>query len=125
MEGELHLLSSKKQPRCYFSKTATRQSTQLHGFCDASIQAYAAVIYIRDTYTDQAPSCVLVTAKTRVTPVKQLSIPRLELCGATLLAKLLAYVRKALNVPLSDVHGVTAPLYFPGSMGVQNGLRPS
>ena len=103
---ELHLLSSKKQTRCYFAKSATRQSTQLHGFCDASIQAYAAVIYIRATYTDQAPTSVLVTAKTRVAPVKQLSILRLELCGAILLAKLLASVKKALNVPLSDVHAL-------------------
>ena len=60
--------------------------------------------YVRATYTDHPPTCALVTAKTRVASVRQLSIPRLELCGATLLAKLLASVRKALKVPLSDVH---------------------
>ena len=101
---KLHLLSSRKQPRCYFIKSATRLTIQLHGFCDASIQAYAAVIYVRATCSDHPPTCALVTAKTRVTPLKQLSIPRLELCGAKLLAKLLSSVRKALKVPLSDVH---------------------
>ena len=45
-----------------------------------------------------------MTAKTRVVPLKQLSIPRLELCGATLLSKLMTNVRIALSIPLHDVH---------------------
>ena len=102
--NELHLLATKKQPRCYFALSAHRQTTQLHGFCDASIHTYAAVVYVRATYTDHAPTCALVAAKTRVAPVKPLSIPRLELCGATLLTKLLTSVRKALGVPLDQVH---------------------
>ena len=101
---ELPLLATKKQPHCYFAMSATRQTTQLHGFCDVSMQAYAAIIYVRATYTDHAPTCALVTAKTQVAPVKQLSIPRIELCGATLISKLLASVRKALDVPVNDVH---------------------
>ena len=37
--NELHLLATKKQLCCYFALSAHRQTTQLHGFCDASIHA--------------------------------------------------------------------------------------
>ena len=100
---QLPLLANRQQPRCYFAR-ATKLKVELHGFGDASQAAYAAVIYIRATYQDHEPTCTLVTAKTRVAPLKQLSHPRLELCGATLLSKLITSVRKALDIPLHDVH---------------------
>ena len=81
----------------------TTITTQLHWFCDASQYAYGAVVYIHAMYSDH-DTCTLVTAKTRVAPLKQLSIPRLELCGATLLAKLITNVRTALDIPLHDTH---------------------
>ena len=101
---QLPSLASHNQPHCYFIKDAHRQSIQLHGFCDASQQAYAAVVYIRTMYSDHSPTCILVTAKTKVAPVKQLSIPRLELCGATLLSQLMSSVMTALQVPIGNVH---------------------
>ena len=104
---ELPTLAKKKLPRCYFNKGVTRVTTQLHGFCDASTRAYAAVIYVRATYANKPPTCSFVIAKTRVAPIKPLSVPRLELCGATLLAKLLTSVRKALDVPLTQVFAWT------------------
>ncbi len=80
---------------------------ELHGFSDASELAYAAVIYLRLTDTDGTPQISLVTSKAQVAPIKRLSIPRLELCGAYVLARLLHYVRQVLEVPLSHVHAWT------------------
>ncbi|GFU39237.1 integrase catalytic domain-containing protein [Trichonephila clavipes] len=64
----------------------------LHGFCDASTKAYAAVVYLKSKQEIH-----LVSAKTRVAPIKQLTIPRLELCGALLLAELISVIQKALR----------------------------
>ncbi|GFX92958.1 integrase catalytic domain-containing protein [Trichonephila clavipes] len=64
----------------------------LHGFCDAFSKAYAAVVYLKSKQEIH-----LVSAKTRVAPIKQLTIPRLELCGALLLAELISVIQKALR----------------------------
>ena len=65
----------------------------LHGFADASKSAYAAAVnLVIPGTTGQAGVSRLITAKTKVAPVKTITIPRLELCTAVLLAKLLRYV---------------------------------
>ena len=64
---------------------------QIHGFCDASENAYAAVTYLR-IESATAIKVSYLMAKTRVAPVKPVSIPRLELMAAHSLAKLVRYV---------------------------------
>ena len=49
-------------------------------------------------------------AKTRVAPIKRLTIPHLELCGATLLARVLHYISKTLNIAPEDIHASTNSL---------------
>ena len=105
--SELHLLSNKHIPRCYFDKRSQIATVQLHGFSDASENAYAAVIYLRMIDTFGKVQISLVTAKTKVAPIKKLTIPRLELCGAYLLAQLLSHVKNVLEIPLSNVFAWT------------------
>ena len=59
---------------------------QLHGFADAS---YGGVVNVWTRYAGTTISVSLLTAKTRVAPLKKLTIPKLELCGALLMSKLL------------------------------------
>ncbi|XP_055590387.1 uncharacterized protein LOC129742510 [Uranotaenia lowii] len=72
---------------------------QLHGFSDASEQAYAAVVYLRVLDAAGHARVTLMAAKSRVAPIKQISLPRLELNGALLLAELMAKVTTALAYP--------------------------
>jgi hypothetical protein len=104
---ELPILKTKKIPRCYFTRNSLVVSKELHGFSDASEIAYAAVIYMRITDSQGRITTSLITSKTKVSPIKRQTIPRLELCGALLLAKLLDHSRKVLKIPLKDSHAWT------------------
>ena len=81
-------------PRCI--KTQPGATLEIVGFCDASIKAYAAVVYLR-TYNDRDISSNIVMAKSRVAPMKPLTIPRLELLGAVLLVRLVSAVMDFLS----------------------------
>ena len=68
----------------------------MHVFCDASTTAYAAVVFIREE-TDNFIETKMLTAKTRVAPIKSVCVPRLELCAALLGAKLVEAVTNAIS----------------------------
>ena len=70
---ELPLLTTHCISRCCHPKEAMI-STQLHGFADASKKAYAAVVYLRMD-TNGAVHVSLVISKTRVAPIKRVTIP--------------------------------------------------
>ncbi|GFV76413.1 integrase catalytic domain-containing protein [Trichonephila clavipes] len=83
-------------------------TVELHGFADASSLAYAAAIYCRQKHNGKIKVQLLVS-KTKVAPVKQVSIPRLELelCGAHLLSKLFKSVLRTLKYYTFDVFAWT------------------
>ncbi|KAL7301917.1 hypothetical protein TKK_0005512 [Trichogramma kaykai] len=72
----------------------------LHAFADASKRAYAAALY---AVTPGGLSTLLV-AKTKLAPTKVQTIPRLELCAATLLARLVRNMLDNLRFPPAQVH---------------------
>ncbi|GFT96034.1 uncharacterized protein TNCV_313171 [Trichonephila clavipes] len=76
----------------------TSQNLSLHVFCDASKAAYATCIFLRSENENSA-SCQLVQARSRVTPLKSISIPRLELLACTIGARLARTVKEDLKLP--------------------------
>ena len=104
---ELQLLADHRIPRCYYPTETKLCSMQLHGFSDASELAYAGVVYLRIEDTCGGVHIALVTSKTKVSPIKRLTIPRLELCGAHLLAQLLRHVQEVFHIPVHDIHAWT------------------
>lgn len=102
LEMLLHLLKDISF-NCYYYKTTSEVlQKELNCFCDASENAYAAVVYLSAIYKEESPTLTLVAAKTKVAPLKQQSIPRLELSGAQLLSKLISDVRNALQINISS-----------------------
>lgn len=92
-------------PRWVGTSTGDRQ--ELHVFTDASKLGYGAVLYIRTVRSDGTCIARIFTSKSRVAPMKTQSIPRLELFGVLLGARLVRYVRKAISLEHLPVFGWT------------------
>ncbi|GFS85019.1 integrase catalytic domain-containing protein [Trichonephila clavipes] len=76
---------------------------EIHTFSDASIKAYRAVSYVRLRTFDKI-SVHLLASKSRVAPLKVLTLPRLELMGALLAARLAKEVSRVLNEKISTTN---------------------
>ncbi|XP_024892483.1 uncharacterized protein LOC112467847 [Temnothorax curvispinosus] len=83
---ELPVLENVRIPR-WMKHGPPGSLLELHGFADASKRAYAAVLYLR-AETENGIVTTLVCAKTKVAPLKKISLARLELCAADLLTRL-------------------------------------
>ena len=105
--SELPLLRDHLIPRHYFHDLGDVIGTELHGFSDASELAYSAVVYLKSTDAVGVVRTNIIMAKTKVSPIKRVTIPRLELCGALVLSRLLHHCRKVLEIPLSDTYAWT------------------
>ena len=94
--SELPQLSNVAVPRCL--RRAYPENIELHLFSDASNDAFASVAYLVCRYQDSSPSSRLIASKCRVSPVKAMTIPRLELMGAILSSRLAQNILKVISV---------------------------
>ncbi|XP_075210163.1 uncharacterized protein LOC142317482 [Lycorma delicatula] len=77
---------------------------QFHGFSDASEAAYGACVYFRSCNSDGNVVVNLLCAKSRLAPLKQVSLPRLELYGAVLLTRLIARVKASIDLNINETY---------------------
>nr|CAI5857751.1 unnamed protein product [Callosobruchus analis] len=76
---------------------------ELHGFADASQFAYGACVYLRCSNNQNEVKTSMLSAKSRVAPLKSQTIPRLELCGALLLSRLIDKIMKNIKLDINQV----------------------
>ena len=110
--AELCKLPQVSVPRCIRSGPNPSAKVTFHVFVDASCQAYGAVIYARTSLDEGLGQCQLVASKSRVAPLKALSIPRMELMAAVLGVQLLQSVAGAIG------ENVQQAVYWSDSMDV-------
>ncbi|XP_071578811.1 uncharacterized protein [Temnothorax nylanderi] len=82
----------------------TTAKIYLQGFCDASEGAYGACIYVPAVNKNDVITSRLLCSKSRVAPIKPMSIARMELCGAVLLARLMIDTQENLRVPIDGMY---------------------
>lgn len=102
LSTQIKLLENIIIPRRVLDDNPTK--TELHGFCDASENAYAACIYLRSVNSEEKYTVKLLCAKSRIAPIKMVSLPRLELCGAILLVHLTQEASQALTIQLQNIY---------------------
>ena len=116
--NDLHYTPRISIPRCYLEGMLHVDYQQLCGFCDASQKAYAAVVYLL-LRSGTRGTVKFVAAKTRVAPLQEQTIPRLELLSALLLSRLMQTTMNALN----DVQSLKKPVCFTDSRVVFYWIR--
>lgn len=98
--ADLKRISGFKVPRCIKDKSfGVPECAQLHHFSDASEYGYGTVSYLRLT-SKAGVQVAFLLGKSRVAPMKQTTIPRLELTAAVLAVRVDKMLKKELSFHL-------------------------
>lgn len=100
--GELMHMQTLHVPRCI--KPISECSLQIHHFSDASEVAFGCCSYLRSVDGHGNVNAHLLISKSRVAPLKKVSVPRLELEAAVLSARVDVMLRAELDLPLETSH---------------------
>ena len=102
---DLKKVSEWEFPRCMKPYPAKDCACELHHFSDASEKALGCCSYLRCVNHDGSIHVSLICSRSKVAPIKKVSIPRLELEAAVMSAKTDAMLRCKLDIQLG-------PSYF-------------
>ena len=89
-------------PRCLKNAHPSDVTIELHHFSDASQSAYGSCSYLRSVDQFGLVTCNLIMSKSRVAPIKMVTIPRLELQAAVLSVTLDCFIRSSMSLIFSQ-----------------------
>lgn len=97
-------LSSVDIRRCYKPAGFGEISkAEIHHFSDASENGYGEVSYLRLVNSDNKVHCSLLMSKARVAPIKEITIPRLELQAAVTSSRVSSIIRAEISLDISEI----------------------
>ena len=101
-KSDIQNLEAVQIPRCYKpADFASVTRTELHHFSDASTDGYGTCSYLR-LFGENRVHCCLIASKARVSPVKVVTIPRLELTAAVVAVKMSQKLKAELKMQIDD-----------------------
>ncbi|XP_047992726.1 uncharacterized protein LOC125231329 [Leguminivora glycinivorella] len=109
-------VSALRIPRRYATPTGAARR-ELHIFSDASTEAYSAAAYWRVSNDEEETQVSLAIAKSRVCPLKVMTVPRLELTAAVVGVRLAETILREQRYPVTKV------TYWTDSMVVLGWVR--
>lgn len=98
---ELKYLHELQIPRCPFAESDEVTEVELHGFCDASMKAYGAAVYLRCKDVSDKVQTHLMLSKSKVALTKRVSLPRLELLGALILSRIMKTIQESITIDIT------------------------
>jgi len=99
---ELSALSQVQVPRCHLVH-GTVSDISPHLFSDASEDGYGMCAYLRFVYASGTERCSFLVGRSRSSPVRPISIPRLELQAATLSVKIYRVLMDELTYEIGKI----------------------
>ena len=100
---ELPLLGQFRVERCVLPAEFGRPANcQLHHFCGASLAAYSSFFYLRAVNAEGKLHCSLLLRKSRLAPIRQMTVPRLELSAAVIAVKMDRMLSRELTLEVQD-----------------------
>ena len=107
VSSNMSKLSDISVKRCIALDDNENVQRSLVCFCDASSCAYAANVYLLQANGANECKSDLIFSKTRLAPLKKMTIPRLELMGVVIGVRCLKYVKEQLKVSIEGLHVYT------------------
>ena len=99
---QLGSLETLRVPRC-LRESRKVLTKKVVTFVDASTQAYGAVVYSLFEYEDGTVSSRMIASKSKVAPLKPVTVPRLELMAVILGLRLTQNISRVLGISVKTV----------------------
>ena len=101
--GSLIAVNDLRIPRCFCPEEYNPDAVDLLMFSDSSERAFGAEGILRFELTNGTVKTAFVMAKSKVAPAAYVSMPRLELCGCLMSARMAAAIVKELRIKIRHV----------------------